>query len=642
MRRSVTHLMLLLIACPLQADVLVTQGQDFGVDVNVRDGRIAMDLLGAIWVMPPDGGAATKVTDELLPARRPRWSPDGSRILYALSGAAGLRILHVADGSIASASSGHFVDRHASWHPDGERIVFSSRRGDSGFDIWETDLPTGLSWRLTNQDGDETEPAWSANGRHLAYIHQRDGEYALFLRRRGEPDVEIFRSDEPISSLSWRPDGSLLSFIGRDAGDAAIYLSILSEPPITRPMLSGEAFHDAPVSWRGRDRLFFTANGEIRTRGFDAHRSSSVPFRALLEEPEAPPPRVIARRELEILDASPDRLVIRGRRLFDGIWSGYRESMDVLLENGRIAAVDEAREWPDAIVLDLGNVTVLPGLIDIWSAMPETSRGNPGSQILAYGVTTIVTDKLDPEFDPRNWEGDNTPGPRVLPAGDVDAAISADDPLPFFLVVADRNATSDAAQTWRERGVSILANGIDNAGRMEANLVTALQWSPDIEQNLRGMTVISGMAFAGTPGVAALRAARQARAFDQTLVRLRSTPASIDVAASSLAIIAGSQPNGLPPGFGLHAELRALAASGLTGEQLLHTVGSNAARVLGLENQLGRITPGAAADLIIVSGDPLADVEALLNIVAVVRNGRFYSLVSLLERGVGEFDKVSN
>ncbi len=82
----------------------------------------------------------------------------------------------------------------------------------------------------------------------------------------------------------------------------------------------------------------------------------------------------------------------------------------------------------------------------------------------------------------------------------------------------------------------------------------------------------------------------------------------------------------------MHAEMRALAAAGLSGSQVLKTAGSNPAAMLGLDKQIGRIAEGALADLVLVSGDPLARVADTINIVAVVRNGRFYSLVSLLER----------
>jgi imidazolonepropionase-like amidohydrolase len=70
----------------------------------------------------------------------------------------------------------------------------------------------------------------------------------------------------------------------------------------------------------------------------------------------------------------------------------------------------------------------------------------------------------------------------------------------------------------------------------------------------------------------------------------------------------------------------------LPGDRVLQATGSSAAVILGLDNQIGRITPGAVADLVLVNGDPLSKASDALSIVAVVRNGRFFSLVSLLER----------
>jgi imidazolonepropionase-like amidohydrolase len=88
----------------------------------------------------------------------------------------------------------------------------------------------------------------------------------------------------------------------------------------------------------------------------------------------------------------------------------------------------------------------------------------------------------------------------------------------------------------------------------------------------------------------------------------------------------------LPAGLALHAEFRALEAAGLAGDKVLKAAGRRAAEALRLQGQIGEIAPGALADLVLVSGDPLAQVADAMNIVAVVRNGRFYSLISLLER----------
>ncbi len=47
-----------------------------------------------------------------------------------------------------------------------------------------------------------------------------------------------------------------------------------------------------------------------------------------------------------------------------------------------------------------------------------------------------------------------------------------------------------------------------------------------------------------------------------------------------------------------------------------------AATALGLGSTTGRIAPGYRADLIVVGGDPLSDLDALKNVTAVFASGR--------------------
>jgi imidazolonepropionase-like amidohydrolase len=125
------------------------------------------------------------------------------------------------------------------------------------------------------------------------------------------------------------------------------------------------------------------------------------------------------------------------------------------------------------------------------------------------------------------------------------------------------------------------------------------------------------------------RQARLLKGFPTALRRFSEAP---QVAAQTSSIVLGSRTNGLPPGLGLHAELLALSGAGLDTEHVLRAAGINVARVLGLGLQLGRIAPGASADLVLVDGDPLNDIRDTLKIVGVVRNGRFFSTIGLLER----------
>ena len=63
------------------AQVTLTEGSDISVDVSA-DGRIVMDLLGGIWILPLKGGTAAAIDAGPLPAERPRWSPDATGIVF--------------------------------------------------------------------------------------------------------------------------------------------------------------------------------------------------------------------------------------------------------------------------------------------------------------------------------------------------------------------------------------------------------------------------------------------------------------------------------------------------------------------------------------------------------------------------------
>ena len=80
--------------------------------------------------------------------------------------------------------------------------------------------------------------------------------------------------------------------------------------------------------------------------------------------------------------------------------------------------------------------------------------------------------------------------------------------------------------------------------------------------------------------------------------------------AAGVRIVAGTDAggHGHPPNA---AELEHLVAAGLTPMQAIQAATSVAAECLGLERQLGTIEKAKRADLVVVAGDPLADVRIL-------------------------------
>jgi imidazolonepropionase-like amidohydrolase len=93
---------------------------------------------------------------------------------------------------------------------------------------------------------------------------------------------------------------------------------------------------------------------------------------------------------------------------------------------------------------------------------------------------------------------------------------------------------------------------------------------------------------------------------------------------AGVTILAGSDsPNiGHFPGASLHIEIRDLVASGMTPGEALRSATYDAARFLaGEKADFGEIVPGKRADLLLVDGDPVADVAATDRIRAVFLDG---------------------
>ncbi|HZW58973.1 MAG TPA: amidohydrolase family protein [Woeseiaceae bacterium] len=631
------------------AEVRVTEGTNLSIDVSPADGSLVFDLLGSLWRIPANGGDAERLTDSLLPARRPRVSPDGSAVLYQADAPAGPQLWRYDIATHVSVRLGRADDfaQQGDWHPGGTRIVYAAARNGSGLDLWERDLATRLEWRITSHRGDESAPAWSADGRHLCYILYEDGRWHLMLRPFAQPARSLVDSDTPLMAPSWRPDGTLITYLEERAGNLVVRMLILSDPPLERTLIAGEDIFAAAVSWRDRDALYYAADGTIKRRQFNEWTSQRVPFTAAVARPEPRTGNAPAARALPQGAAPGGDLVVRAARLYDGHAASYRRNVDILIRDGEITAIDAQGDRGDRFVLDIGDVTVLPGLIDVYAAMPSGDAGQSGARMLAFGVTTLVTPDMPQEFDATLWDSARTPGPRLMRAVAASTTPAAHPDARLRLAVVDGpggngNGLLAQVSAWQQHGVPVLASNWSVGLGLGTDLLLGAAVLPASPRGLRyedvrlvggngPLTFVSGLADGGTPGLDALAQSRQAAALPTHGAAARRF-AGHAFGQGGAAVVLGSRPSGLPAGLATQAELRALQAGGLAPAAALKAATSGAAAALGLAGKLGVVAAGARADLLLVAGDPLADAGDAANVVAVVRNGHFYSLSNLLER----------
>lgn len=92
---------------------------------------------------------------------------------------------------------------------------------------------------------------------------------------------------------------------------------------------------------------------------------------------------------------------------------------------------------------------------------------------------------------------------------------------------------------------------------------------------------------------------------------------------AGVPLLTGTDGPGPVPGQDLAAEFRELAAAGLSPLAILRAATSAPARYLGQEDRLGAVANGMNADFLLLDADPLAHVDNLSRISAVIRAGHF-------------------
>ena len=101
--------------------------------------------------------------------------------------------------------------------------------------------------------------------------------------------------------------------------------------------------------------------------------------------------------------------------------------------------------------------------------------------------------------------------------------------------------------------------------------------------------------------------------------------AVMDALHSGIHVTAGTDE---PEGMFLHAEIFSYVQFGMTPYEALRTATVNSAELLDLD--AGTIEPGKLADIVLVQGNPLDDIENANNVRRVIFNGRMFSEEDLI------------
>lgn len=157
-----------------------------------------------IYVMNRDGSNVMRLTNNPAIDVTPTWSPTGTQIAFTSerTGTPQIYVINVDGSGLRRISQESYADR-ATWSPAPyNEIAFTARTGP-GFDIKIQAIATGETRQITFGEGSNESPAWSPNGRHLAFMSTRAGRSQIFTVDRDGRNLRQITKDGNNTTPHW-------------------------------------------------------------------------------------------------------------------------------------------------------------------------------------------------------------------------------------------------------------------------------------------------------------------------------------------------------------------------------------------------------------------------------------------------------
>jgi YD repeat-containing protein len=182
------------------------------------------DGLAQLYSMDASGGSLIRLTNNGANDDHPRWSPNGTKILFQsdrdnpTTGTYDIYVMNANGTGQTRLTTDAADDCNAVWSPDGSKIVFQSLRNGSYYQIYTMNADGTNQVNLTNGSSSNSQPSWSPDGLKITFASERDhaGMPSIYvMNANGSNQIRLTFSNEPFKDEQpvWSPDGSRIAFV---------------------------------------------------------------------------------------------------------------------------------------------------------------------------------------------------------------------------------------------------------------------------------------------------------------------------------------------------------------------------------------------------------------------------------------------
>ena len=640
---------------------------------------------GFLWEQPIGRGPARQITESGAFTRDAVFSPDGRRLAFVAS-EHGKRELRVYEFDTRKTSTlfetgGASWALYPSWSPDGRFIVFQHTRGIfDPYRIVVVNAADGMTRQIAQSVGAWTaRPHFSSDGASV-YFTSRVGKSAALYRVGLQPEAQpqaVTNLTRHVHEGLVSPDGRWMAF----RSNSEIWVAPMGGSPIADAQVKrvstegGRAFAFTPDS----SALIYAYSGKVWRQPVARGSRAEIPFRASLAR-DAAPPLLIQR--IRVLDLTAGRfgdsasmLVQNGRIQWIGaeqgrqipanavrLDAGGRYAIPGLFDSHVHSAWSNQQANEDAfIAFGVTSVRDTGATLDLLTALDERSTST-SLPVPRYFYAGEIFEGLMPHWgdaflqvgseqearaEVRNWKAAGVDFIKVYPS------------LPWHLqqVVADEahrvglplvgHGLSPEEVTRRIlMGFSTLehssAAAYEDILKLAAAAGTAIDPTlnvgngalmranePEWESSWRVQEFVpeearrsAGPGRGGGPGVTAEQLRARAGPGFARLVTARQSGVNFLGGTDSLM-------GGVFFGLSLHWEIAQFVDAGFPAIDVLRMATQRAADQVGASADLGSLTPGKLADIVLLDRDPLENIRNTQSIWQVVKGGRVFDPAKL-------------